>query len=85
MGTEVRYFDGQTPVCVVSERPDGACGDPCPYEDFYGTLESVACEAPRFGIICNDGALGQSTNDFPVGFRDGRPLKPCMECAEPAY
>jgi hypothetical protein len=80
MGTEVRYFDGQTPVGVVRERADAACGDPCPYEDFYGTLESVACESPSFGVICNSGALGTQTDDFPVGFRDGRPLKPCMAC-----
>src|SRR5688572_25016989 len=81
MGTEARYYDGDNPVGVVRERADGACGDPCPYEDFFGTLESVACESPSFAVICGSGASGASPDDFPVGFRDGRPLKPCMECA----
>jgi hypothetical protein len=84
MGTEVRYFDGERPVGVVVERAEAACGDPCPYEDFYGTPESVACESPEFGVICNNGALGTPVDDFPVAFRDGRPLKPCMACT-PAY
>jgi hypothetical protein len=77
--TEVRYYDEEgRPIAVALMRAESTCGDPCPRESFYGSLEDVRCDNPAVGPIC--GAVGNlETSDLP--FAAGTPLVACEECA----
>jgi hypothetical protein len=77
--TEVRYYDEDgRPVAVVLMVAESTCGDPCPRESFYGSLEDVVCEAPNAGALC--GPMGNlEQEDLP--FSQGTPLVACEECS----
>lgn len=79
--TEVRYYgDDGRPIAVVlmAAASDRTCGDPCPRESFYGSLEDVRCDEPQVGGLCGP-ILSIESSDLP--FASGTPLVACEECA----
>jgi hypothetical protein len=77
---EVRYYDSDgRPTAVAVQRATGTCGDPCPLESFYGTLDAVRCEAPEVGALCGV-PLRIAASDLP--FSEGAPTNACFECTE---
>lgn len=77
---EVRYYDADgRPTAVAVLRALTTCGDPCPLESFYGTLDAVRCEAPVVGALCGiQVPIGES--DLP--FSEGTPTNACFECTD---
>jgi hypothetical protein len=78
---EVRYYDAEgRPTAVAQRRAESTCGDPCPRESFYGTLEALRCDMPSAGALCGAG-VRLTTADMP--FSEGIPTVPCAECDAP--
>jgi hypothetical protein len=78
--SEVRYYDAAgVPIAVaLMSAESSSCGDPCPRESFYGTLEDVHCDEPEIGGLCGR-MQSVETSDLP--FAQGTPLVACEECA----
>ena len=50
--SEIRYYEGEQLVGYVGSGDVGFCPSVCPFSRFFGTPESVRCEAPRFEALC---------------------------------
>jgi hypothetical protein len=50
--SEIRYYDGEQLVGYVGSGDVGICPSVCPFSRFFGTPESVRCEAPSFEALC---------------------------------
>jgi hypothetical protein len=50
--SEVRYYDGDDLVGLVSSGDVGYCPSQCPFSHFFGALDGVVCEAPVVSELC---------------------------------
>lgn len=50
--SEIRYYEGEQLVGYVGSGDVGFCPSVCPFSRFFGTPESVRCEAPSFQALC---------------------------------
>jgi len=51
--SEIRYYEGEQLVGYVGSGDVGICPSVCPFSRFFGTPESVRCEAPSFEALCD--------------------------------
>jgi hypothetical protein len=77
--SEIRYFDGELLVGVVSSGDVGICPSVCPFSHYYGSPESVRCEAPALEELCPGSVLGASDTDLWMPFANGAPPGGCSD------
>jgi hypothetical protein len=77
--SEIRYFDGEQLVGVVSSGDVGVCPSVCPFSRYYGSPESVRCDTPALEELCPGSALGASDRELWMPFANGAPPGGCRE------
>jgi len=76
--SEIRYFDGERLVGVVSSGDLGFCPSVCPFSHYYGSPESVRCEAPTLDELCPSALLDENAPDLWMPFANGAPPGGCQ-------
>jgi hypothetical protein len=76
--SEIRYFDGERLVGVVSSGDLGFCPSVCPFSRYYGSPESVRCDAPVLDELC-PGGLDAAEADRWLPFSNGAPPGGCRD------
>jgi hypothetical protein len=75
--SEIRYFDGERLVGIVSSGDLGFCPSVCPFSHYYGPAESVRCDAPSFTPVCPGALLDTLDRALFMPFANGEPPGGC--------
>jgi hypothetical protein len=75
--TEIRYYEGEQLVGYVGSGDLGYCPSVCPFSHFFGTPESVRCEAPSFEALCARAPAPENGAGVWMPFANGQPPGGC--------
>jgi hypothetical protein len=70
--SEIRYYEGEQLIGYVVSGDVGSCPSVCPFSRFYGSLNDVRCEAPRFDALCPRGPAPADGGALGLPFANGR-------------
>lgn len=76
--SETRYFDGERLVGIVSTGDLGFCPSVCPFSHYFGSPESVRCDAPSFTALCVAPVYSTDGTVY-LAFANGEPPGGCTE------
>lgn len=68
--SEIRYYAGEQLVGYVGSGDVGFCPSVCPFSHFFGTADSVRCDAPSFEALCQPAPV--DGRELWMPFADGQ-------------
>ena len=79
--SEIRYYDAEQLVGYVGSGDVGFCPSVCPFSHFFGTPDSVRCDAPRFEALCGSVPAPTDASAVWMPFANGQAPGGCDEGA----
>lgn len=77
--SEIRYYEGERLVGVVSSGDVGFCPSVCPFSRYHGDPDSVRCDAPALVDLCASSALDVAEAESWLPFANGSPPGGCWQ------
>jgi hypothetical protein len=78
-GSEIRYFEGEQLVGYVGSGDVGVCPSVCPFSHYYGAIEDVRCDSPRFEDLCEGSSGVPDAEQVLMPFADGQAPGGCED------